>query len=384
MRIVVILSALGAGGAERVVSLLAREWARRDHDIVIITFEAPDARSYHQLHPDVRAVSLGADSAPSSKWSALFRSLSRIARLRRAIEAEKPDLVISFLTKINVLTMLACRGMDVPLIVCERNNPLRQGAHPLWWKLHERLRRGVLVLQTQGSRTALAHHSHGAISIIPNPVEPAVHRAAVDRKTIVAVGRLVPQKGFDMLLRAFARIAALHPDWSLTIWGEGPERERLEQQRDALGLRDRVSFPGLTDRPGGWVESGSVFILSSRYEGFPNVLAEAMAAGFAVISFDCPWGPEEIIRHERDGLLVPAEEEGALADAMVDLFADPGRRLQLGEAATRNIRRFSADSVFRQWDDLIESVTAAKCSGREPVSGAAATGSGEGAGLAGQ
>jgi glycosyltransferase involved in cell wall biosynthesis len=380
VRIVVILSALGAGGAERVVSLLAHEWAQRGHDIAIITFEAPDARSYHRLPANVRAISLGADDAPSSKWSALFRSLSRVARLRRAITAEKPDLVISFLTKINVLTMLACRGMDVPLIVCERNNPLRQGAHPLWWRLHEWLRRGVLVLQTEGSRAALARHSHGAICIIPNPVEPAAHRAAVERKTIVAVGRFVPQKGFDMLLRAFARIAALHPDWSLTIWGEGPERERLEQQRNALGLQERVSFPGLSDRPGGWVESGSVFLLSSLYEGFPNVLAEAMAAGFAVISFDCPWGPGEIIQHDRDGILVPAEDEGVLAAAMAELLADPGRRLQLGEAAARNIRRFSADSVFRQWDELIEGVTAAKQADREP----APSGSAEGAGLAGQ
>jgi len=360
VRIVIVLSALGAGGAERVVSLLCREWAQSGHEIALIAFDAADARSYHAFHPNIKTIHLGVDYRPSSRLSGAVRSLMRVIRLRRAVRREAPDVVVSFLTKINVLTLLACRGLDVPVIVCERNNPLRQDAHPLWWRLHERLRRGTLVLQTRASCAALAPHGRGATRIIPNPVQPGPDRANVDAHTIVAVGRLVPQKGFDILLRAFGRIADQHPDWSLTIWGDGPEKEELIRQRNALGLEGRVAFPGVSDRPGGWIESGSLFVLASRYEGFPNVLVEAMAAGFPVVSVDCPWGPGEIIEHGRDGLLVPSEDEGALANALAALVDDPAKRQRLGQMAACSVLRFSADRVVGQWNDLIESVATAK------------------------
>jgi glycosyltransferase involved in cell wall biosynthesis len=257
--------------------------------------------------------------------------------------------------------------LDVPVIVCERNNPLRQEAHPLWWKLHERLRRGTLVLQTSASCAALIRHNTGAIRVIPNPIKIGPDCASVHARTIVAVGRLVPQKGFDILLRAFGRIADHHPEWNLTIWGEGPERDKLIQQRDSLGLEGRVAFPGVSDRPGGWIGSGSVFALASRYEGFPNVLVEAMAAGFPVVSFDCPWGPSEIIEHERDGLLVPAEDEVSLARALGELVSDPEKRQSLGQTAARNVQRFSTERVFAQWNELIESVTTASGNRLAPV-----------------
>lgn len=368
MRVLIILSALGAGGAERVVSLLCREWVDRGRDVAIVTFASPGAQSYHALHPQIRVIHLGVDSPPFSKFSGLFRNLIRVPKLRKVLRREAPDLVISFLTKINVLTLLACRGLDIPAVVCERNNPLRQGAHPLWWKLHEWLRRGMLVLQTHASFEALALRNSGPIRIIPNPLQLGPARARADMRTIVAVGRLVPQKGFDILLRAFSRIADQYPDWSLAIWGDGPEREHLLRERDSLGLDGRVTFPGVSDRPGGWIESGSLFVLASRYEGFPNALVEAMAAGFPVVSFDCAWGPGEIVEHGRDGLLVPAEDEISLARALAELISDPQKRRLLGRAARRNVGRFSTDRVFAQWEELIATALTAQPKATLPAS----------------
>jgi glycosyltransferase involved in cell wall biosynthesis len=347
--------------------LLCRQWAEAGHEIAIIAFESVSAKPYYELHPSTKVIHLEAGYSPSSKVSGALRSALRVTRLRRLLKREAPDLVVSFLTKINVITLLASRGLDVPVIVCERNNPLRQEAHPLWWKLHERLRRGTLVLQTSASCAALIGHNAGAIRIIPNPIEIGPDRASAHARTIVAVGRLVPQKGFDILLGAFARIADDHPDWTLTIWGDGPEREKLIQQRDSLGLEARVAFPGVSDRPRGWIASGSVFALASRYEGFPNVLVEAMAAGFPVVSFDCAWGPGEIIEHGQDGLLVPAEDEVSLARALAELVSDPEKRQRLGQTAARNVKRFSTERVFAQWNELIESVTGAGGNNPAPV-----------------
>jgi glycosyltransferase involved in cell wall biosynthesis len=345
---------MGAGGTERVVSVLANAWIDNGWDVTIVSFEPGEAKTYHPL--DARICQKRIDHGPRriGKWHSIGRTLRRIKDLRTVIRRDRPDLVISFLTKINVCTLLASLNLKVPVVVCERNNPVRQEAHGLWWHLHRQLsRRAMLVLQTEASRTVLAQTRKQRVCTIPNPVETSPEANPSAANKIVAVGRLVPQKGFDLLLRAFAKIADDWPDWTLVIWGEGPLREELERERDRLGLRDRVEFPGLSSQPLGWLDSGSIFVLASLYEGFPNVLAEAMAAGLPVISFDCSWGPREMIIPEQDGLLVPTGDVDALARSIGTLIADPELRDRLGAAARQNVRRFSKRRIVDQWTDMI-------------------------------
>ncbi|HWV13485.1 MAG TPA: glycosyltransferase [Sphingobium sp.] len=188
--------------------------------------------------------------------------------------------------------------------------------------------------------------------VIPNPTYAPIQLddARPNGRRIVAVGRLVPQKGFDLLLAAFAQVADRIPDWSLTIWGEGPERVRLEAQRDALGLRDRVALPGVTREHGGWLREADIFILSSRFEGWGIVIGEAMAAGVPVISFDCRWGPGEMISDGISGLLVPDGDIAALGEAIAALSADADQRLRLSEGARMAAQRFTIDRVLAQWE----------------------------------
>jgi glycosyltransferase involved in cell wall biosynthesis len=211
-----------------------------------------------------------------------------------------------------------------------------------WLKRHTWIKRPVVIpnavryLQDLGNRTDEAAES------IPRPF-------------VLAIGRLHEQKGFDLLLAAFHRSGLTQAGWRLVILGEGPARPDLEQQAAALGLADAVTFPGFVE-VGQWLRRADVFVLSSRYEGFPNALMEAMQMQRACISFDCPSGPRDLIENNRDGLLVPPLDVAALSEALQRLAADSALRSRLGAEASKVGERFSAASVYAKWLNLIDAV----------------------------
>jgi glycosyltransferase involved in cell wall biosynthesis len=196
--------------------------------------------------------------------------------------------------------------------------------------------------------------------VVPNPVTLSRQLGASSRRTVVAVGHLVPLKGFDLLIEGFARCASPHSDWRLIIWGEGPERERLLALAQARGIAQRLELPGRSATPGAWLETAGIFVLASRHEGFPNVLVEAMAAGLSVIATDCPaGGPRAMISDGVDGMLVPNEDVAALARSLDRLMADEGARAAMGEAAARSAERFSLPRIMGQWTTLVEQAASA-------------------------
>jgi glycosyltransferase involved in cell wall biosynthesis len=353
MRISFVLAGLGAGGAEKVVALVSAHWVARGHRVSVIAFDAADAPTYHGLDPAVRVVRL---ALPPDRGGGALRILRRVGRLRRELRRDRPDFVIAFLFKVNIITLLAARGLGIPVAVAERNHPGLQAAHRLW----SRLRRWTypwasrLILQTEASRAALPPALRGQGVVIPNPIDRHARTPEADGpKILAAVGRLDRQKGFDLLLQGFALVEQRHPDWTLVIWGEGPERSALEAERDRLGLATRVVMPGLSAGSADWIGRAAAFVLSSRFEGFPNALAEAMAAGLPVVAFDCEFGVGTMLSHEHSGVLVPLGDVGALADALHRLMSDKPLRDRLSQRALEQSRLFSAPLVLKRWDRLL-------------------------------
>jgi len=178
--------------------------------------------------------------------------------------------------------------------------------------------------------------------------------ADVNKKWLVAMGRLVHQKGFDLLLQAWSRIASEHPDWQLLVLGEGELRRDLERLRRDLRLEESVVLAGMVAAPSAILKRAELFVLSSRFEGFVNSMAEAMACGLPVVSFDCPGGVSEIVRDEVDGILVSPLDAEALARGLLRVMGDDDLRHQLAIKAPEVLERFSLEKCLAEWERLID------------------------------
>ncbi len=355
MHIVFVIAALGAGGAERVLRLMTAHWATHK-SVTVIAFDSIGDLIFHPLDHRVNVIRLGLPSGGGRSGIPAIAALRRVFALRRTLRAVDPDLVISFLTKINVLTLLAGLGTRRRIVISERNNPLMQRVNTIWNMLLSKLswRATAIVMQTHGSLACLDERTRARAHVISNPIEIPPFSDSGGRRVLAAVGRLTEQKGFDLLIEAFAGVADRHPEWRLRIWGEGELRKPLERQVACLGLGDRIELPGNSDSTATWTSGAEAFVFSSRYEGFGNALAEAAAAGLPVVSFDCPFGPSDIIDHGRTGLLVPAGDVSALAEALDRLLGDADLRQRLGREARIDMARFDLDAVMARWDSVVE------------------------------
>jgi glycosyltransferase involved in cell wall biosynthesis len=222
---------------------------------------------------------------------------------------------------------------------------------------------------TQESASWLAANTNAhRIEVIPNPIQwplpdsgPKIEPDTVckpGRKILLAAGRLVPQKGFDLLIDAFACLSERHGDWDLAIVGEGPERQHLESDISARGLGTRVFLPGWAGNIADWYRRAQLYVFSSRFEGFGNTLAEAMAHGVPAVSFDCKAGPKDIIRSETDGLLAPNEDVPALTAALDRLMGDADLRQSFGCAAKAVRDRYSLQRVAEMWESVLQDTLA--------------------------
>ncbi|MCL6618302.1 MAG: glycosyltransferase family 4 protein [Thermomonas hydrothermalis] len=367
--ILFLVSAMNAGGAERVAANLANSWAAMGHRVTLLVTYSGRGDCFYALSDQVKLRYL-ADEVGSFLWRSRKSYLARFFTLRRIVKQVHPDVVVSFLTNVNVAALLATLGMHVSTIVSERTHPPQAPIGRLWsWLrcLVYPFASRVIMLTSEGWRWLQREIPRARGVVMPNPIpyplpisEPRLAPESVlapERKMLLAVGRLSEEKGFDFLLSAFAELAHAHLDWDLVILGEGSLRSELERQVQVLGLTGRVHLPGRAGNMGDWYARADLYVMSSRYEGFPNALGEAMAYGCAVVSYDCDTGPRDLIRHGVDGLLVkPVGDVLALARALGQLMRDDALRTRMAAKAVEVRARYSMENILAMWEKLFDDV----------------------------
>ena len=363
-RVLLVLGSLDGGGAERVaVNLLNR----CDDRIVDIRLGLLRPIGAYLAGVDPRRV-----TGPPLRARGLAASAMALFDVARMIAATAPQVVMSFGMGVNLATRLALTGARPrPRWICREDsntdaeidnlatsNAARALIRPAIRRLYGSADCILAVSNDLGSK--LARQAPGAPTrVIHNPIDVAAIEAmagaplaaAPKRPFMVAAGRLVAQKGFDLLIAAFAASAQAR-DMDLVILGEGPLEGELKRQAQALDVGDRVAFPGFQANPWAWFSRAALFVLSSRWEGFGNVVAEAMACGAPVLASDCDFGPREQITHQVNGWIVAAHSAAALSAGMDALIADPDLRAGLAARGHHRARDFDVDKIVEPYTRL--------------------------------
>lgn len=394
-RVTLVIAHLGAGGAQRVAATAANALVERGIEVHVVTvFNDPgdayvvDARVHRyslgaplrlprppntgnfraMLHSLTRGIVASKFFQRAMQVELIRRPMSVLAfgvelqrrtqGLRRTLRIIAPDAVLSFLTQTNILTLLAARGLPVRVVISERNDPTRQHHHLRVTVLRNLLYRwsDMVTANSAGAVESLARIvPRRKLALLPNPLSVVDCGAPVtfESPTFITVTRFVAQKGIDVMLKAAAIAFAELPEWRLAIIGDGPLREELQTLARDLGIASRVDWLGYLDDPISYLKAAKFFVLTSRFEGSPNALLEAMACGLPSIVADASPGPLELIGDDA-GLIVPVENVEATATAIVSLANDEDLRARLGRAAVQRTAMYQLDPAMRVWLELLD------------------------------
>lgn len=353
MRIVLVIPQFVAGGAERVMSILTR-YLSHQHDVHLVFhvrhepfYDVPECVCWYYVdtvRPQARL--------PAKVWG----YLTGVVRLRSLLKTIRPDVIVSFHNyRYDHLVMLAKTFLRIPAVVSDRSNPSR-------YRGLERLARkavyeaaDAIVVQTDFARHYYERHfPHKRIERIGNPVSVFPACESTRERLILTMGRLIPDKGHAYLIRAFARLDL--DDWRLAVVGDGPLAQDLKDLAGQLGVGERTIFAGAVRDVGPYLRKASIFVLPSLREGFPNALAEAMAAGIPCVSFNCHAGPSELITDGVNGFLVEPHDVDGLTEKIRLLVNDEELGTELGEEARKVAARFSEHHIMEEWERFLGSL----------------------------
>ncbi len=360
MRITLTIPSLAYGGAERVLTILANSWIAQGWEVTLISLNDSAWVSFFELDPRVDWMRLGLLKEVANPLAGLWNNFVRVRALRKAIRQSNPQVVISFIDTMNVLTLAAIRDLKIPVIISERTDPAKHRIGAAWNLLRTWLYPSAsrLVVICKNNQAFFEPILADRVRTIPNPIFPP---PAVAGETpflpqpplVIAAGRLSREKGHDLLIKAFAKLGDHYPDWNLLILGEGSQRGQLERLVSEYGLGERVFLPGRVKNPYDYYLKADLFVLPSRYEGFGNVLGEAMVCGMPIVAANCSPGVVEVVQDGVNGLLADPDNADSLAAAMDTLMCNGDRRASLGEQARLTSQRFSPQSVMNQWENLV-------------------------------
>jgi glycosyltransferase involved in cell wall biosynthesis len=369
---IVLGNAYAMGGTIRTTLSLASHLARTREVEVIALKHGSRRRSFFPFPPGVRVTTL--DDRGQERRGLAERALTALPSLLthpedygyknasvwtdvlllRRLRAAGGEAVIA--TRPAWALLAAAAAPPDAVVVAQEHMNLRAHRPALAADVRRRYAGlDALVVLTDGDRADYRELAGVRVERIPNPTPPLDGGiSALEAPIAVAAGRLTSQKGFDLLIPAWAPVARRHPGWTLRIYGGGPDRPLLEALIERHGLHGRVELMGPTRRLGRELAAASLFVLSSRFEGFGLVILEAMQAGLPVVSFDCPRGPGEIITTGRDGTLVAPEDVPGLTAAIEELVADPARRRGYAAEAIKTAAAYEPGEIGARWERLLD------------------------------
>jgi GalNAc-alpha-(1->4)-GalNAc-alpha-(1->3)-diNAcBac-PP-undecaprenol alpha-1,4-N-acetyl-D-galactosaminyltransferase len=340
-----------AGGAERVTAYQANYWAERGYKVGIIVYDTTS--SHFPLHPNVQLFTNDLARISKNKIETVFNKFRQAFILRGWFRRLQPTNVIAVMEEVNMVSCMASINLPHRLVLYDVANPAyygnsrgRQWIKRILYRLAD-----VLIVQTGGVKSMYKGFKI-PITDIKNPL-PTPPNVQIDyeNRVIVSVGRLDKLKNLALVIKTFARLNA--PNWELRIFGTGEEEQNLRRLIAKLGVENRVFLKGLTQNVYAELAQASIFAFGSKMEGYPNVLLEGMSAGLAVVSTDCPFGPAEIIDHEKNGLLVPNNDEKAFAFALQRLVDDVDLRQKLGKEAVKIAEELRIEKIMSEWEKQV-------------------------------
>jgi GalNAc-alpha-(1->4)-GalNAc-alpha-(1->3)-diNAcBac-PP-undecaprenol alpha-1,4-N-acetyl-D-galactosaminyltransferase len=358
--------ALHGGGAERLMSELATRWSL-EHNVHLITWSSVDSDTY-QVPEGVQRHGLGLLRPSSNPLMGILANWQRVRALRHCLKSIQPNFLLSFCDQMNILTLQASRGLGVPRWISEHSNPARQNLGLLWevWRKQTYPTCDGCIVLSQSIADWMSHIVPAEkLTIIPPSIpdplnsatteandEPAAQQPKQERRQcILFVGRLSSEKRVDLLIAAWKKINENLPEWSLEIVGSG---EREAALKSSVQDADRVHFHGWSNNPQAHYQQASLFALSSDYEGFPLAMLEAMSFGLPCAATDCAGALSELASRCQCLLLSPIGDVDSLANNLLRLAAEEGRRLELAVEAQQIASEFQWSNVGKLWDAILE------------------------------
>ena len=346
-KIFFVLGSMGRGGAERVISILSKNFADKGWitQIGLLLFNKND----YKLDESTQVFDFTGNGQ-----SRILRTPYWLYAIRNFVKKEQPDVIISFAARINILVLLATLGLRTKVIISERNDPKQDGRGfitrclvRLLYPLADKI-----VFQTKRSLQYFSKTILQKGIVIPNPISVSCYAYSEKKKKIVSVGRLTKQKNQALLIKAFATVKKDFPNYELYIYGDGELLNELISLTKTLGIKESVHFEGNVPDVHEKIANAELFVLSSDYEGLSNALLEALMMGLPCISTDCA-GADEMIKNEENGILVHIGDEKGLVDAMKSILGSVFLRTKIAENAKNNSSVFAKNVVLQKWQSIV-------------------------------
>ena len=354
-KILFYINALNGGGAERVMANLSSQFADNGYDVLFVTSYPTDGE--YELNIKIKRLNLERKNYPCSR---IKRNIIRIIRLRQICKIEKPDVLVAFMAEPNFRAIIATIGLKTKTVISVRNDPEKEYAGRLMNFVGKHIlpMADGCVFQTEDAKEWFPKKLQQKSTIIFNAVKNDFFEAT--RKPVdglvVTCGRLEEQKNQKLLIKAFSEVVKKIPNARLQIYGEGSLKIKLQELIDNFGLHNYVKLMGQTSDVVSALETADIFVLPSLYEGMPNALMEAMAAGVPCISTDCPCGGSRMLLNEKNGILISNNNLDELIDTLEKLLIDDNRKQTISNRCRQTVKKFKAADIYLKWKDYIEKV----------------------------